>query len=168
MFFKLRQNFRLADLLSRILFVLTYAFTCWQRAFAATYLVMQQANIWLAIVSALLLGVILQFLVPVAINLFLNLARIHNVPTAEYCVVAFVHFALGFVLCGVVNLFGWFFPVASVWISTLAPVVVTAAVGMLFFKVTSRLYFNDVTTPSYAKILAAVLFVFVAVVGVLA
>ena len=161
-FTKLRQNYRLSKTLASILFIFAYAFSCWQRAYAATYLVLQRADIWLAIASALFLGIILQFLLPVLVNLFLGLARVHSsVPTAEYCVIAYMHFALGFVLCGIADLFGWFFPVASVWISAIVPVVVTLAVGFLFFKVTSKLYFNDVTTPSYAVAVAVAVCVIV-------
>ena len=162
MFTKLRQNFRLSNLLARILFVVTYAFYCWQRAYAATYLVLQRADIWLAIASGLLMGVVLQFLLPVLVNLFLGLARVHSsVPIAEYCVITYLHFALAFAVCGVANLFGWFFPVASVWISAIFLAVVALAVGFLFFKVTSKLYFNDVTTPSYAVAVAVVVCVLV-------
>ena len=167
MFSKLRQNFRMANVLCRVLFILTYVFASWQRFLQASYLVTTEANLPLSLLAAAIMGVIMQFIVPALVNVFINLSKIHSLPVAEYCVVVFLFLSAGMLLCGAINLFAWFFPVAAVWITSLSPIVVTLGVGFAFFKVTAKLYFNDVTTVTYAKACVVAVAVLLVVLGVL-
>ena len=121
----------------------------------------------LSLLSAAIMGVILQFIVPALVNVFINLSKIHSLPFAEYCVVVFLFLSASMLLCGAINLFAWFFPAAAVWITTLSPIVVTLGVGFAFFKVTAKLYFNDVTTVTYARSCVVAVAVLLVVLGVL-
>ena len=134
MFSKLRTNYRLANILARTLFVLAFMFATWRNFYESSYLVLQRFDLPMALLAAAVLGIIVQFLVPVVCGLFLNFARNQTVPAAEFCI--FV---------------GWFVPVAAVWLTVIAPVASVLLYGFLFFLRTSKLYFNDVTAVNYAK-----------------
>lgn len=151
MFSKLRTNYRLANILARTLFVLAFMFATWRNFYESSYLVLQRFDLPMALLAAAVLGIIVQFLVPVVCGLFLNFARNQTVPAAEFCIFAYLYFAAGMATTGAILLVGWFVPVAAVWLSVIAPVVSVLLYGFLFFLRTSKLYFNDVTAVNYAK-----------------
>lgn len=167
MFAHLRKNFKLANWLVRILFVLCYAFANWRTSLSVTSVLLQQPDVVVSVLSSLLTGVLLQFVLPLVCNLFLGFARIHFVPNAEYGLLALLFASIGCFVCGVGETVGYFLPVAAGWIAALLPVVTSLVVCFAFFKVTVKLYFNDVTAVNYAKYFAIVVFVFVLLFGVL-
>ncbi len=176
MFNKLRQNYKLSDVLIRIAFVLTYVFYSWQECLAAAQTVSMSYGIAalpettvivLALLMSFLIGVVLMFLVPFVTNLFLNSSKFYNVPRAEYALLAHLFCTIYFVVCGALRLVDLFTPVLLVWGGVLFPFVVSLGCVICFYAVTSRLYFNDVTRPYYFRNAAIVYFVAVTVLEVL-
>ncbi|MCM1194519.1 MAG: hypothetical protein NC099_03440 [Corallococcus sp.] len=175
MFGKLRANYRLSNILVRILFVLTFAFCTWQDYLGVVnslYLSEMTAylngtgKLFIALASALLLGTALMFLLPVLTNAFLNIARIQSVPRAEYCLLTHLYFAIGFFICGLLNLINLITPVFMVWGRIIFPFVVSVGCGISFYRVTAKLYFNDVTVLNYFKHLLIAFAIVLVVVGV--
>lgn len=164
---KLKQNYRLANVLSRVLFVAAYVFATWQRYLQASFLIIAEQNLLVALLASALVGVVAQFIVPLLVKMFLNMSRIHSVPVAEYCILALLYFSAAMAASGAVCLVGWFVPVASVWLGVLAPVAATLVVGFLFFRRTSALYFNDVTAVVYAKSYFVAWVILLVIVGVI-
>ena len=149
---KLRRNFMLANVFARILLVLTFVFANWQNFLSATILVLGYSNLLLALISAFGVGVGLSFLIPVLINVLLGWARILSVPRAEFCLIGTAFFALGMLLCGLFNLTHLFTPLFLTWGSVIFPFVALTVAMVCFYKLTSTLYFNDVTRPYYFKV----------------
>ena len=164
---KLRRNFNLANVLSRIFFVLAFVFASWQQFLSATILVLGYSSLLLGLATALMMGVGLSFLFPVLIRLVLNWARIYSVPRAEYCLWGIVFSTVGMLLCGLMNLVHLFTPLFILWGSVLFPFVSLTVAMLCFYKVTSSLYFNDVTRVYYFKLCLIVYAVLAVVVGVL-
>ncbi|MCM1043239.1 MAG: hypothetical protein NC350_03395 [Corallococcus sp.] len=118
---------------------------------AASVFVLGSANVLLALGSGLLLGVILVFLIPVLINLFLNLARIYSVPRAEYILLGIAFYSMALLISGLLNLIALITPLVAVWGNVLFPFV-GKVVGLIsFYAVTAKLYFNDVNRIYYFK-----------------
>lgn len=163
----LRKNFNLANVLARILFVITFVFSHWQDGLTATLLVLNEPNWLLAIAVLALLGVALMFLLPFLVNMLLGWSRIVSVPTAEYNLLAHAVCSLGFLLLGLLNLVNLFTPLALVWGAKLFPLVSTLVAAVLFYAATSKLYFNDVTRVHYFKMYAIFFLVFVVIIEVL-
>ncbi len=164
---KLRKNFNLSNVLARIFFVLSFVFANWQNSLTATVLVLGVPNLWLAFVVSAVLGVAIMFLLPVLVNLALNIAKIYTVPRAEYCLLAHTFFAIGYVICGLLSLVNLFTPLLIVWGGVLFPFISSLIAAILFFKVTAKLYFNDVTVLNYFKVFAIVYLIIVLVLEVL-
>ncbi len=163
---KLRKNFNLCNVLARILFVLTFVFASWQTYLSATVLVMGQATLWLALVTSIVVGVALMFLLPVIANLILNWSRIFSVPRAEYCLLCHIFGTLGFLICGLLNLVNLFTPIFSVWGGVLFPFVSLLICAISFYVTTSKLYFNVATRVYYFKVCLIVFFVLVVILEV--
>jgi len=162
LFNKLRANYSLSNVLIRILFVLTFVFCNWQEflgvvvsmngVFASGGVAFSgSVKLFLALMSAALLGTILMFVVPLLANLFLNVAKIYSVPRAEYCLLVHLFCSIGFLICGLLNLINLFTPVLLVWGGVIFPFAVAAGCSFAFYKVTAKLYFNDVTVVNYFK-----------------
>lgn len=164
---KLRHNFNLTNILSRIFFVLMFVFANWQQYLTATILVLGHSNLALGLSVAFIVGVILVFLLPVLINLVLNWAKIFSVPRAEYCLFGIIFAALGMLVCGLLNLVNLFTPLFLVWGAVLFPFVSLTVAMLCFYKVTSSLYFNDVTRVYYFKLCLIVYAILAVLVGVL-
>ena len=170
---KLRQNYQLSNLIVRILFIATYVFFEWQNAISASEIVLsrygmsQDYSVLLSILTSLILGLILQFLVPVLCNAFLNIAKIHTVPVSEYTLLAVLHFVLFFLVVGTFRIVNIFTPIFSVWGDIIIRFVVALGCGILFYGVTQKLYFNDVTTPYYFKTFGIVFIVVATILGVI-
>ena len=155
---KLRSNFRLCKILVSVAFLLTFMFARWQSGLSAMLIVesmlgvsLGASKIWYGLASELLIGVIWMFLLPVLVNWFLNISRIYNLPRAEYCLLVQIFFALGYLICGCLNIVNFFTPVMLVWGSVLFPFVSSLVAAVLFYKVTAKLYFNDVTVVPYFR-----------------
>lgn len=169
MFNKLRQNYKLSDLLIRIAFVLAYMFYSWQSCLESVWLVSMQYGALLhftdvsavltALFAGLLMGVVLMFLVPFVTRLFLNYSRFFNVPRAEYALLAHLFCTIYFVICGALRMLNLITPLLLGWGATLFPFVASLCCMIWFYHVTSRLYFNDLTRPYYFRNLAIVYFV---------
>ncbi len=171
---KLRQNYRLSNMLARVLFIVTMTFSlswrfCAQIPVLGLYLTDIDSSMLVpaCIFSAMLVAVIAHFLVPLACNIFLTYSRIHSVPIAEYVVLAFACCSCGFLISGAFNALAYFVPSLSVWISGLVQPIVMLACLILFYFVTERLYFNDVTAATYFKSYAVLTLVIVVIAGVL-
>lgn len=164
---KLRHNFNLTNVLARIFLVLMFVFANWQQYLTATILVLGHSSLALGLSAAFIVGVILAFLLPVLINLVLNWAKIFSVPRAEYCLLGIIFTALGMFVCGLLNLVNLFTPLFIVWGSVIFPFVSLLVAMLCFYKVTSTLYFNDVTRVYYFKLCLIVFVVLAVLVGVL-
>ena len=151
MFAKLKQNYKLCNILACVAFVLTYAFSAWQRALGVTLIVLGNTNIWFALLSVLIVGVLFLFLVPFLVNTYLNVSRIFSVPRAEYVLLVRAFFALGFLLVGLLNLVNLFTPLFVTWGNIVFPPLVLTVCTVIFFRITSKKYFNDVTKTYYFK-----------------
>lgn len=172
MFNKLRQNYKLSDVLIRIAFVAAYIFYSWQECLAAANLIPTQvslsvgATVSVALITALVIGTALMFLVPFVTNLFLNASHLHNVPRAEYALLAHAFCTIYFAVCGALRLINLVTPLLLVWGGVIFPFVVSLGCVIWFYHVTSQLYFNDVTRPFYFRVVAIVYFVCAALFGV--
>ena len=112
MFNKLRANYNLSNVLVRIAFVLAFVFCNWQRFLGVAYNMSFQSItggtldisgvgvLLLSLFSAALIGAVLMFLIPFLADVFLNLAKIHSVPRAEYRLLLLLFFTIGFLLTG--------------------------------------------------------------------
>lgn len=163
MFNKLRANYNLSNVLVRIAFVLAFVFCNWQRFLGVAYNMSFQSItggtldingvgvLLLSLFSAALMGAVLMFLIPFLADVFLNLAKIHSVPRAEYRLLLLLFFTIGFFANGLLNLINLATPLLLVWGGVLFPFVVSVCCCFAFYKVTVRLYFNDVTVVNYFK-----------------
>jgi len=161
MFNKLRENYKLSNVLLRIAFVLSFIFANWQQFLGVTSLVSRLTlygidipstlQLLIAFMSALLVGVVLMFLLPVFVNLFLNVIRNYTVPRAEYKLLAYAFFVMGNFALGLLNLINIFTPVFLVWGGILFPFLTFTVCAALFYRVTAKLYFNDVTVGNYFR-----------------
>lgn len=178
MFSKLRQNYRLSNILVRILFVLGYIFYSWQDSLVSVQLSMYQLNamgialtsaqeLLVALMTSTLLGVGLMFLVPWLASVFLNMSKFYAVPHSEYRLLVHVFFTLFYFVCGALKLVNIFTPLLLTWGATLFPFLVSLGCVIWFYSVTSNLYFNDVTKPFYFRNMAILYFVCAFVFGVL-
>lgn len=166
MFSKLRQNFRLSNVLIRVSFVLTYVLYSWQNCLTSAQLVSMQYGsvlpmtdsmiIAVALLTSAIIGTVLMFLVPVFVNLFLNVSKFYNVPRAEFTLFAHMFFALYYLVCGLLGLINLLTPLLVSWGASLFALFVSLACAVWFYHVTSKLYFNDVTKPYYFRNLAIV------------
>lgn len=160
MFSKLRENYNLSNVLLRIAFVLTFLFATWQQ-FLGTLAIMDfsalgvtlndTAKLLVAILSSLILGSIIMFLLPFFVNIFLNAIRNVNIPRAEYRLIVYAFFVMGFFAVGLLNLINLFTPIFLVWGGVLFPFLVYVAGAIGFYQVTAKLYFNDVTQIYYFR-----------------
>ena len=170
---KLKTNFQLSNMIVRILFVVGFMFCNWQDLLISVNIVASSMNIAsnttiaMVLLSGLFTGVLLMFLVPMMVNAMLNFMRLYNVPRHEYILIAMIFFDIGFFACGLLNLINLITPVFLTWGSILFPLVTSCGCMIGFYKVTSNLYFNDVTRQQYFKNLAIGYLVLVAVLGVL-
>lgn len=175
---KLRSNYKLSNVLVRIFFVLTYMFYSWYNnlngAFFAlqylnsmgNYALGQQSMLYLALGTSFIGGVILVFLVPIVVNWYLNFSRFYNIPRAEYCLIALLFCTFYFTVCGALNLTHLFTPLLLTWGTVIFPVVVSLGCIIGFYRVTVKLYFNDVTEVYYFRSVAVLYLVITAVVTV--
>ena len=171
---KLRGNFKLANVLVRLVFVLSFVFANWQTGITATVMAesllgqsLGASKIWFALLSEFVIGIIWMFILPFLVNALLNFAKVYSVPRAEYCLLVHAFFALGYLIRGALSLINVFTPVLLVWGGVLFPFVSSLVAMILFYKVTSKLYFNDLTVVPYFRVLAVVYFVILIVVEVL-
>ena len=163
MFNKLKSNYNLSNVLVKVFLVLAVVLSTWQTSLGILYYAMptQAANMMtalngaakviIAVMTSLIMGVILMFLLPFLTNVFLNASKIHNVPRAEYCLLVNLFTAIGFFVCGLLNLINLITPVFMVWGSVIYPFVVTLGLFVAFYFVTAKMYFNDVTKLHYFK-----------------
>lgn len=171
MFSKLKSNYNLSNILIRVLFVLTYVFMRWQDYLGSAYImdlsaitggyISGTAKLLLALFSAAFMGTVLMFLLPLLVNIILNIARFYSIPRAEYCLLAHLYCTIGFFVCGALNLINIITPVFLVWGSVIFPFIVTVGCFISFYLATAKLYFNDVTTVHYFKHMMIVFIVIV-------
>lgn len=177
---KLRGNFKLSNFLARTLFVLTFVFANWQSGLLGTVMAEAAmglgstlgvsfgvAKIWIALFTMFVIGVIWMFLLPLLVNLLLNFVKIYSVPRAEYCLFVHIFFALGYFIRGCLNLINLFTPAMLVWGSVLFPFVSSLVAMVLFYRVTAKLYFNDLTVVNYFRVCVVVFLVLQVILEVL-
>ena len=172
MFKKLRANYQLSNVLIRILFVLAYVLYSWQTSLAVTTLMIGerfagQYNLWLALLSSVLLGVIIMFLVPIVTNIILSSSHFYTVPRSEYALLAHLFLTIYFAICGALKLINLITPLLIVWGDILFPVLVSLGCVIWFYSVTAKLYFNDATKPYYFRTLALTYLILIVVAEVL-
>lgn len=160
-----RKNYKASGVIVRILFVLAYIAARWQTGLAAALLVSYEW--WLGILSLAIVGVCLMLLLPVIVNVILNLARIYSVPRAEFVFLAYCFFTVGLAILALLNLVNLFTPLALVWGGRIFPFAATLVAFALFYGVTGKNYFNDVTRPHYFKTTAICFVAFVLISEVL-
>lgn len=168
MFNKLRANYNLSSVLVRIAFILSFVFCNWQSFLGVAYNMNLMALfggvlnlngvgvLLLSLFSALLMGVILVLIIPLLTNVFLNLAKIYSVPRAEYKLLLLLFFTIGFFANGLLNLINLATPLFLSWGGVLFPFIVSVCCCVAFYRVTVKLYFNDVTAVNYFKYYAVV------------
>lgn len=162
MFNKLRQNYMLSSVLIQLAFVIAYVFYSWQECIATAQLILSTTNSMLVLVgifASMLMGIILMFLVPFAAGLFLQASRFYNIPRAEYGLLAQLFCIFYYLLCGAFRLLNLATPLLLNWGQVLFPFAVSLCCVVGFYRVTSQLYFNDVTRPYYFRNMAIVYFV---------
>lgn len=177
MFAKLRSNYRLSSILLRIAFVLTFIFAQWQQAMAsATYVTSvlglgavftPAMQVAVGLLSSALAAVVAMLLLPFLVNLFLNTLRNYNIPRAEYVLLVFLYFCIGNFILGLLNLTHLFTPVLLMWGNALFPFIVFVGCVFSFYKVTAKIYFNDVTEPYYFRNLMNLCVILAVIFGVI-
>lgn len=163
----LRKNFKLCNVLVRILFVITYVLANWQVGLTATLQVLGETNWLLAAVVLVVLGTVFMFLLPLVVSMFLGIAKIVSLPIAEYNFFAHLFCSVGFAILALLNLVNLFTPLMVVWGLYLFPFVATLVAAICFYAVTSKLYFNDATRPHYFKTFSLFFLAFLVIVEVL-
>ncbi|MCH5156431.1 MAG: hypothetical protein J1G02_00970 [Clostridiales bacterium] len=176
MFSKFKNNYRLSNILIRIALVLAYVLYTWHDILGNTQLVMQMYGstlnipyayaLVMAIFVSLAIGVAIMFIVPFVAGLFLNYSRIHNVPRAEFGLLANLFFTVYYVICGVFSLVNLYTPLLLTWGEKLVPFIVATGCVIGFYAVTKKLYFNNATALYYFRNLAIVYFVLAVLFGV--
>ena len=150
---KLRTNFKLSNILSKVFFVLAYCFANWKSA-AATLTAFIGYVEWGQIIftTAIAAGIsaLVAHFVPV---LFLRVTRLASVTASEYSLLATVFWGAYYLLVGVLNLLNLLSPVIIPWGAVIFPTIASLLCGLGFYAVTSKLYFNDVTRVYYFKVL---------------
>ena len=163
-------------MLVRILLVLAYVLYSWQKSLAVATLTLGQMmgqalsgnyNLWVALLTSAILGVIIMVIAPLIANVFLNYSRFYTVPRAEYGLIAMLFIALYFAICGVLRLINVFTPILLVWGEILFPVLVSLGCAIWFYAVTAKLYFNNQTKPYYFRNLAVAYVILIVVAEVL-
>jgi hypothetical protein len=151
---KIRNNYMLSNLLSKALLVCTYIFANW-KIVAGTLTAMLGSASWAMILfvstNSAAITVVLAHFLP---KLYLSLAKIHSVPHSEFSLLATLAWTAYNLLVGLLNLILLAAPTFLVWGAVIFPVVSVLASGVVFYVVTSKLYFNDATRPHYFKTLA--------------
>lgn len=171
---KLKTDYRLSNMIVRILFVVGFVFCNWQDLLFSTTLVASTislpsgAVIPIMLLTGIIMGAIFTIIIPFVINVLLNFLRVYNVPRHEYVLIAFVFFDIGFFACGILNLINLITPLFVVWGATLFPLIVSLGCTLGFYKVTANMYFNDVTRQRYFRNLAIIYVAIVIVLGVIA
>lgn len=171
---KLKTDYRLSNMIVRILFVVGFVFSCWQDLLLSTTMVASSiglpsgAVIPTMLLTGIIMGAVFTLIIPFLINMLLNFLRVYNVPRHEYVLIALVFFDIGFFAVGILNLVNLFTPLFVVWGSILFPLVVSLGCTIGFYKVTANMYFNDVTRQRYFKNLAIIYVALVVVLGVIA
>lgn len=153
---KFRKNFKLANILVKILFVCSFVLANWFSISSAVFMVMEQGNTWIALATGVVMGTILVLILPFLINWVLNISRFRNIPRAEYVLLALAFFTFANLTFGLLNLFRLLNPLMAVWGSLAFHILTTVGFSILFYVVTSKLYFNDVTKPHYFKVVCIV------------
>ena len=176
MFSKLRNNYRLSNVLIRIAFVLAYVLYSWQDILGNTQLALQLYGsvlnisytyaLVVAIFATVSIGVGLMFLVPFVAGVFLNFSRLYSVPRAEYGLLAHLFFTLYYLVCGLLSLVNLFTPLLLTWGEKLFKFIVATGCLIWFYAVTKKLYFNDATAQYYFRNLVIVYFVLAVLFGV--
>ena len=169
---KLRANYHLSNVLIRILFVLAYTLYSWQTSLSVTTLMLGQQmtgnyNLVVALLTSMILGTVIMFLVPIVTNVFLNYSRFYTVPRAEFALLAHLFFTIYFAICGVLKLINLFTPLLLVWGEILFPVLVSLGCIIWFYSVTTKLYFNNQTKPYYFRSLTIAYIILIVVAEVL-
>ena len=173
LFNKLKTNYQLSNLIVRILFVVGFTFCNWQDLLLSVNMVgvgmglSANTTIPMVLLSGVFMGLLLNLVVPFAVNSLLNFMRLYNMPRHEYVLIAMVFFDVGFFACGILNLVNLFTPIFMTWGSILFPLIVSCGCMIGFYKVTSKLYFNEVTRQPYFRTLAIAYLAVVVVLGVL-
>ena len=99
---KLKTNYRLSNMIVRILFVVGFTFCNWQDLLISVNLVSEGmglpagATIPMVLLSGIFMGLIINLCVPFAVNAILNFSRLYNVPRHEYVLLAMLFFDIGF------------------------------------------------------------------------
>lgn len=166
MFKKLTSNYNLSNILCRIMFVVTYAFSNWQNFLLSANLVVTENTFALAILCAVFVGALLMLFLPMVINMTLNMLRLYSIPRAEYTLIVYFFFILGMFFNGVLGLINVFTPILLGWGTIVFPFLVSTLCVFAFYKVTARMYFNDVTVVSYFRTIAVVYLIMALVTGV--
>ena len=164
---KLMSNYNLSNILCKVLFVITFAFSNWQAFMLAANIFGGDNSVVIAIISALLLGVVLVFMFPLIVNFLLNYMRLYSIPRLEYILIVEFFFTIGFFINGLLSLIHLFTPILLGWGTVLFPFLVSVGCTYAFYRVTAKMYFNDVTVVYYFKALAVIFFVASFVMGVL-
>ncbi len=153
---KLRTNFNLTNLLTRIMFVCTFVFAMWQKCAASALYVTGSADPWITFAAAILSGILVMFLFSPVVNLLLNITKIYSVPRAEYSLIAMMFAVLNYFILGVLNLVNLFTPLLLAWGAVLFPLISSLVSVILFYRTTAKLYFNDLTAVYYFKAISIV------------
>lgn len=146
---KLRNNFMLANVLSKVLLVCTYVFANWKSFAGALTFVTGSASWATVLLGSTVSGAVIVVLAHFLPRLFLRFTKIYTVPYSEFSLFATLAWALYCLLVGLLNLILLAAPTFATWASVLFPTVSVIASGLAFYAVTSKLYFNDVTRPYY-------------------
>lgn len=153
---KLRQNYNISNILATVAFALTYAFAKWFNFTSVSSIFIGNSNIMVVVLAALLSGFIFAVILPYAINLVLNIARINFVPRAEYSLLAKLFFSATYLVCGLLNLLRFLSPFFAVWGEMLVFAVTTTIAVFSFYSVTAKLYFNNNSRVYYFRLIVIV------------
>jgi len=146
---KLRANYMLANVLSKILLALAYVFASW-KTFAGLMTMMLGSAAWPTILlGCSFSGAVMVVLAHFLPKLYLKFAKIYTVPHSEFSLLATLAFAMYYLMVGLLNLILLAVPTFLVWADALFPIVSALVCWLVFYSVTGKLYFNDVTKPYY-------------------
>ncbi len=153
---KLRKNFISADIIVRVMLVLCYAFASWRMVYQtllysqfSDFAVIQGSSaVLVAVLSALIYGVLVQFIATWVSSVFVNVSGF-ALPRAEYGFWVKLFVAAYYFVLGCLDIINLFTPVAIVWLSTVVSFIVFTACSAGFYFVTKKVYFNSENAARY-------------------
>ncbi len=155
---QLRQNYSLSRVLVHALYVLCSILAMWHDVFSLLNAYIY-CTPWIVLLVTVFCSFIVSLIVPFVTKLLLRLFRFYNVLYSEFSLIVLAFMAINNLLIGLAGIPNFFTPTYYIWQVCLVNFVISAICTLIFYKVTAKLYFNEVTRVHYFKIVSVLFLV---------